>query len=37
MLAKYMQRMRNNNLEIRIAGSSYRLQLLNSFHAHLEY
>ena len=27
MLAKYMQHMRNNNLEIRIAGSSYRPQL----------
>ena len=37
MLAKYMQLMRNNNLEIRIEGSSYRLQLLNSFHTHLEY
>ena len=37
MLAKYMQRLRNNNLEIRIAGSSYRLQLLNSFRTHLEY
>ena len=27
MLAKYMRRMRNNNLEIRIAGSSCRPQL----------
>ena len=26
MLATYMRRMRNNNLEIRIAGSSYRPQ-----------
>ena len=37
MLAKYMQRMRSNNLEIRIVGSSYRLQLLDSFYPHLEY
>ena len=37
MLAKHMQSMRNNNLEIRIAGSSCRLQLLNSFYPHLEY
>ena len=28
MLATNMRRMRNNNLEIRIAGSSCRLQLL---------
>ena len=28
MLATYVRRMRNNNLEIRIAGSSRRLQLL---------
>ena len=28
MLATYMQRMRNNNLGIRIAGSSCRLQLI---------
>ena len=29
MLATYMRRMRNNNLEIRIAGSSCRPQLNN--------
>ena len=28
MLATYVRRMRNNNLKIRISGSSYRLQLL---------
>ena len=31
MLATYMRRMRNNNLEIRIAGSSCRPQLLCKF------
>ena len=29
MLAAYMRRMRNNNLEIRIAGSSCRPQYIN--------
>ena len=32
MLATYMRRMRNNNLEIRIAGSSCRPQLENFFY-----
>ena len=35
MFATYMRRMRNNNLEIRIAGFSYRPQLefqLKNFH-----
>ena len=31
MLAIYMQRMRNNNLEISIAGSSWRPQLVFRF------
>ena len=30
LLATYMRRMRNNNLEITIAGSSCRPQLINS-------
>ena len=37
MLATYMRRMRNNNLEIRVAGSSCRQELAKKSFLHVMY